>query len=688
MSIPTHEGIVWSDAQPLPEPGDGYSHWEAATKTEQLRAVMVFAELRESASVTSLRDAILALQAEPMARMQASELDALDAEIAALDEMARGKGSSEAGDLSPPPPAFPWPVRVAVFWLGALDELPDYCRLIHVGPRVARLNEADPRDRDPIARHAATGRGTTPIIAAIDDGIGYLNARFRRSLSETRIEKIWLQSEPRGDTHGVVEPLPDVRIGQVLTRRDIDRELATGLDEDHLYRMRNAGLLPRDVRHSTDHRAAHGTHVLDLAAGAECTGDDPLRDLPILAVQLPPAAIAETSGRKTEGYVAIGLRWIVTEAMRASTCDGRPVVVNLSLGALGGPGDETAFLAEWCSSEIARYERLTGGRLQIVAAYGNARLDQLVARKEVCADAPLALDWRIQPDDRTASFLELRAPGGGAGKRVSVTVPDPRIAPLVLDWPDAGQVRLLQRGRHVIAALYSVSAPAGGACLVLAVAPTARWDDGALAPAGAWKLSVESAASALVTAEVLRDDTPYGFRPRGRQSYLDAPGWDWDAELGGNAAPAFGNPISRQGTAVAYAGATSAMLWFVSAAGPATGQPGAHIASRYSAEGISSLGRPGQSVGPTLSARGDDGVFLTGQRASGVLTGSVARFSGTSVAAPRVSRALASLWARQGGSGDPEADLMAILGDTPPLPRPDPRLGRGTLHDHPHSRSA
>lgn len=144
MSIPTHERIVWSDAQPLPEPGDGYSHWEAATKTEQLRAVMVFAELRESASVTSLRDAILALQAEPMARMQASELDALDAEIAALDEMARGKGSSEAGDLSPPPPAFPWPVRVAVFWLGALDELPDYCRLIHVGPRVARLNEADP----------------------------------------------------------------------------------------------------------------------------------------------------------------------------------------------------------------------------------------------------------------------------------------------------------------------------------------------------------------------------------------------------------------------------------------------------------------------------------------------------------------------------------------------------------------
>ncbi|MHA6325305.1 S8 family serine peptidase [Roseivivax sp. CAU 1753] len=716
MATGKRKTASWKDIGDTTAPFDGYAHWEAASARRNPRAVMLFAELRPGKKAPTLRAAIAALRSEPRAKLQSAECDALATELAELDRSASGASGSDGGDLSPPPPAFPWRVTVAFFWLDEISKLPDYCRLLHVGPRVEALSETDPRMFDPIDR-APTGTAPgAPVMACIDDGIGYLNARFRASATETRIAKLWLQTEPRAAAHDLIEPLPDVRIGQVLAKAEIDRELASGVSETALYRARNDALLPPDLRRSTNHHASHGTHVLDLAAGADWADTDARDDgdnadaciagLPILAVQLPPAAIAETSGRKTEGYVAIGLRWIVTEALRLSRCDGRPVIVNLSLGALAGPGDHTAFLAQWIAAEIDRYERLCGGRLQVVAAYGNARLDQLAARAEVTTAAPLSLDWRVQPDDRTASFLELRTTCDGTGRRLCLTPPDPRLPPLELEWLRPGEGRLLMLGRDMLAAVYGTetvdltedpeqaTAPAPETrydSLLIALAPTHRVDGGAPVPAGCWKIAVasDSATPSLVTAEVQRDDTPHGFRPRGRQSYLDAPGWEWDAELGSASAPAAGNPVSRQGTAVAFAGATHAHLWFVGAARPRTGAPGTGQPERYSAEGIvDMLARAGQSPGPTLAARGSDGAMQQGARAAGVLTGSVARFSGTSVAAPRVARALAQLWSRTGAPGDPEADLAAILAATPPLPGPDCRTGRGVMLDYPHSRTA
>ena len=75
--------------------------------------------------------------------------------------------------------------------------------------------------------------------------------------------------------------------------------------------------------------------------------DAGLRDVDILAVQLPPAAVADTSGRRLDPYVVMGLRWMVTEALRLCRARGGPVplVVNISLGSLGGPGDASAFLS-------------------------------------------------------------------------------------------------------------------------------------------------------------------------------------------------------------------------------------------------------------------------------------------------------------------------------------------------------
>ncbi len=84
-----------------------------------------------------------------------------------------------------------------------------------------------------------------------------------------------------------------------------------------------------------------------------------MAEVPVLAVQLPPASIRETAGRRMEAHLVQGLRWILAEVLRrANRAKVPPVVVNLSLGTLAGPGDATEFLADWMAHEIDRHRRM------------------------------------------------------------------------------------------------------------------------------------------------------------------------------------------------------------------------------------------------------------------------------------------------------------------------------------------
>jgi hypothetical protein len=206
-------------------------------------------------------------------------------------------------------------------------------------------------------------------------------------------------------------------------------------------------------------------------------------------------------------------------------------------------------------------------------------------------------------------------------------------------------------------------------------------------PPGAWRviLRTTEAEPVRVTARVQRDETPYGHRALGRQSWLDHPqGWDWDGELRGYLAPraakdAPGCPVTREGSCVAYAGAESAAILFVGAGRPQIGAPGVLVAAGYSSEGVSHLARPGESAGPTLVAAGDDGVMLAGKRAAGVLSGSVARMSGTSMAAPQVARALLRYFLQTPVADQSEAAERIALTGRADWGTPDRRMGQGQL---------
>jgi len=483
----------------------------------------------------------------------------------------------------------------------------------------------------------------------------------------------------------------------VLGAGDIDRLLAEDDDEAAQYHKINRSLFRRPDTPQTERHAAHGTHVLDLAAGAAPWSGDPALDMPILAVQLPPASIRETSGRRMETYLVQGLRWILSEVLRqAHYSDAPPVVVNISLGSLSGPGDRHAFVADWLAFEVNRHARITGNaRIRVVVAYGNARRGRLVARNEVRRTAPMQLIWRVQPDDRTSSFLELRAPQTQvAGLKLQVVPPKGSGLPsLEIDWP-APETGARLPGP--IAAVSGSQEEGGQSHVLIALGPTAWSGAMPAAPSGAWQVRVQTSLiePVLVTARVQRDDTPPGYWILGRQSWLDHPlAWDWDEELRGYIAPrraedAPGCPVTREGSCVAYAGAADPRILFVGSGRPVVGKPGSLRPTPYSAEGMQYFARPGESEGPTLLAKGDDGILLPGRRASGVPSGSVVRMSGTSVAAPQLTRALVSYFRTVPGPKSASPGVKALeeperlfLSGATDWTDIDPRTGHGTLID-------
>ncbi len=637
--------------------GRGYPDWEGANDgaAAAARLVPVFVELAPGCDVT----AVLAAIAGAGGGVSPDEQDRL-----ALD---RATGQADA------------PLRLVAYVprqsIAGLEAVPGIA-IRHVGPVVvgpvvagSGAHPANPPSAQGTdLRPPADSPVLAPIAAVVDDGIPFLAARFRRGLDATRFLSVWLQTDERQVAGAGVAG------GLVLTAAEINRMLAVGEEQDQ-YRRINRRLLPVTERSSSNHRISHGAHVLEIAAGADpADSRDPMRGVALLAVQLPPAAVADTSGRRNEGRIVQAVRWIMLEALRANRGHGRsPLVITLSLGSLAGPGGDSQFLANWLAWEAAAWQRLTGCKMTLVCAYGNAHRQRLVARACVGRKAPMELTWRVLPDDHSPSFLELRCPKARAGKVwLTLHPPGNRVPPVTVGF-DTATARVISSAGGPVAAVYPM-AEQHHAALLIALAPTARLDGGAVAPAGAWQVTLTTSGGKdlVVTAKVQRDDTPAGYRRLGRQSWLDHPlAWDWDDQTRDWIKPWPGSigpqpqppaPVSRQGTAAAHAGASDPSLLFVGSVKPRIGYPDDRVSSLYSAEGVSGSAtetcqpgaaphQTGESRGPTGVALADDGSNLYGRLASGVLTGSTARISGTSVAAPAVARA--TVLALLTGGADP-----------------------------------
>jgi hypothetical protein len=535
-------------------------------------------------------------------------------------------------------------------------------------------------------------QGKRLLIGIIDDAIPFVHERFRDPAG--RVVFVWVQGAP----HDGACSLP---FGRAFDRAAIDGLCATHrvggrLDEAAIYRAAGLADPSRPDHHAALARASHGAAVADLAGGFGPGGAaetvrltakheiavDPAR-VALAFVSLPPAVVRETSGTFAEPFLIAGIDAIIAaaDALGPQT----DVVINLSLGITAGPKDGQTPLERHMEACVAGRAAAGQGRVRFVLPAGNHRLDRTRAVVPVGMKHGHPLFWRLPPDDRTPSFLELWGPPTTGGQpprpRFGVSLRPPGSAMTVNATGLAFAHTYDLRGDEgrLLARLTVQWHPGAGEGegrerLTLAMPPTVSDEGGHLAPPGDWELAVTpSDAGSLglaVDLHVQRDDSLPGFRRAGRQSRLVDPGYSAVAPggLALNDDMAAGPYVRHDLTVNAYATGSAPLV------------VGGHYADgtpvEYSGLGPAK-GEPGR--GPDVTALSDRSPWLRGVPAAGMTSGGAASYGGTSIAAPLAARELAkAMLAAVDEAGDRAAGLdiePPVVGDMPPRLRPRAETG-------------
>ena len=547
----------------------------------------------------------------------------------------------------------------------------------HVKPRFFKKLRTDPQLRGLIQRyelglpvghhtqpiHDPCTPGSDPVVApdrlsgkvlgVIDGGLAFANQVFLDPQGRTRVKHFWRQddtddgnwpgNEPRHQTPldpARAGPRPrDMGYGHELSGAAINAAMAEythggRLDEDALYQHLQLWDLSKPVN--------HGTHVMSLACGKGNLlnpTDDEASRCDLIAVQLDWSNVLDTSGGAMNVSVLDALMYIL-----AGCTPQAQLVVNISWGTLAGPHDGSSIL----EAAMDQLIDLCGGRLQVTVPAGNAYQSRTHANDTLAPGASLPLHWRVQPDDRTQSFLEVWIPCGAEGVAISVTPPghEQPLPPLHMGqsglWPGAD-------GLPVCGLIFPNDSAlgTGSTCALLALAPTfSRHPKAATAPFGSWQVTLTNTGTEPVVfdAYVERDDVALGQNTGARQSYFEDAWYDTSGNIGSFVDhPDNPTPIRRSGTFNSLStGQNTVSVGGVRAQSSA----GGHFA-RYSPRkpdpDASRPQRAGVKKVPDTLAASDDNPALWGVLGAGSLSGSVVRLAGTSSAAPQEARRLINL---------------------------------------------
>ncbi len=512
------------------------------------------------------------------------------------------------------------------------------------------------------------------IVAIIDDGLAFANARYRDSIRFFWNQDGTTRPYPSGFEYGTEYGPTGSSTG--LIDAWTQGVIAAGgpqLDEEAVYARAGLTQLRR--------RVTHGAAVMDMATRN-------LADTAVICIQLPAHTTQDTSGASLGSYVLDALHYVLGCAnaiASAQTSTGGtvipiPVVVNLSYGDMAGPHDGTSMLEAAIDDFVRTCQALTPAQtFGVVIPAGNSHQQRCHAEFTLDAsNSSKELQWRIHPDDLTPSFLEIWLPPGNDGSTVTVEVMPPNTTtrqPITIGsawtWPNATEPVCTVVFPTFNANSSGMPAISQRRVIVVCVAPTAALETRALATAGLWRVVVRSTAAVAgnIDAWIERDDSPFGYPRRGRQSYFEDPNYvrftkngficenDGESGFEGNPAHAY---VKRSGTMNAIAtGATTIV--------PAGYRASDATPARYSSSG--SLTVPVSL--PLLAQVSEDSIGHRGVLAGGTHSGSITAFGGTSIAAPQVANEIASLLT---GSSN------VLLSQTSPGPPPVATLtGTGSI---------
>ena len=484
-----------------------------------------------------------------------------------------------------------------------------------------------------------TGAAQTVFLGVMDDGLAFAHERFRSTgtPSTTRIERFWNQDDAAGMP-------PSLHYGSELTKADIDAllarcTLAGQVEEDAVYAQ--AGYI--NVRK----RWAHGTEVMDLAGGlrpnplhaaslsqAGQAMRDALKKVRVLGVQFRTAGrtVRDTSGRWFAVHALDAMRYILRCADDLASGAAYCVVLNLSYGYMAGPHDGSSIIESAIDELIDQHHDLS-----VIVPAGNSNVLRCHASFTLATGASKDITWRALPDCATPGFMELWLPAGADASKVTVQVRTPSgdMSPVI----EVNNIVAWQNGRDVLCNVVYLDRVATGQrnMIMIALAPTiTRQSSRIAASPGNWTVTLTNDTSNPldIHAWIQRNETAYGFPIRGRQSRFEDP--KYKRFVGGMHVRDFDDNnidswISRRSTLNSIATGSDTVV-----VGGYRRTDG--TAAAYSSTGPSL--RAGVRSGPDATAISEDSPACAGVLGASTRSGSLVAMSGTSAAAPQVTRVL------------------------------------------------
>jgi subtilisin family serine protease len=252
--------------------------------------------------------------------------------------------------------------------------------------------------------------GAGVIVGIVDTGCDFVHKNFRKLDDTTRLLCLWDQAGT-GDP-----PPPDgFRYGREFDAAAINKALRAADPHEAL------GYGPSGPRKDR----AHGTHVMDIAAGnGRVTGRPgvaPKADL--IFVEVSPRDYGAEESFGNSKHLAEAVMYIFERAKGL----GKPAVVNISLGTHGGPHDGSTY-AERVFDQLLQ----TPGRAIVISA-GNSRGRRSHASGRIEAGGKRTLTWEILQGDMTNNEMEIWY---DVNHRLEVTIITPsggRLGPMSLN---------------------------------------------------------------------------------------------------------------------------------------------------------------------------------------------------------------------------------------------------------------
>lgn len=236
----------------------------------------------------------------------------------------------------------------------------------------------------------ATGQGC--VVGVLDWGLDFAFPSFRHADGRTRIEALWDQ---RGDAAS--DSNNRWGYGRILDRAAINRALENNDPYDMLdYYPSDADSRSKD---SGEWQGSHGTHVMDIAAGngngGGMSGVAPGADLVFVHLSRTADVLSlENLGDSASVLEAIDFVF--------SIAGDRPCVINMSVGAHGGPHDGMTLVEQG----IDRAVWLNKGKA-IINSAGNYFTARAHAQGRLKTGQQTVLEFNVPENDPTPSELEV-----------------------------------------------------------------------------------------------------------------------------------------------------------------------------------------------------------------------------------------------------------------------------------------